>query len=517
MTDHDNQPIRPAEFKPQTALPANDAEREVQARPPWLIPAIVGLVTLVIFVFLLLPVLVQDSESTPATTPSSSTAPGQGQSAPTQIASNTGQTAADAADSTAPSPFAEAQLQKQRRAAQEALQRVLELQEVLQELSVETWASEAYAAAVAKAEIGDGFYRERDFVPAAAAYLDAGDALLAIEASIAERANEAAAAIEEACEVGDAPLAENSLALMQLITPGDSRLPALEARTRAIAEVQAALAQAAEAAESADFSAAVAATEGAVAADAQHKYAREQLASYRQQLADARFLDAMSKGYFALEEARFDDAAAAFSRAAKIRPGAPEPQAAQLELSNARTAANLRQKQQLGLSQEQAEDWSAAVDTYTAALAIDPSVAFARDGLARAKPRKELAETLSSVIEHPERLVDARALAEAQEHLTAARTIADKGPVLDEQITSLERLLEYAQTPVSVELTSDMATDITVLRVKRLGTFSTTTLTLRPGQYTAMGVRNGYRDVRINFEVKPGESRVIDVRCTETI
>ena len=42
-------------------------------------------------------------------------------------------------------------------------------------------------------------------------------------------------------------------------------------------------------------------------------------------------------------------------------------------------------------------------------------------------------------------------------------------------------------------------------------------LLLRPGVYTAVGIRNGYRDVRIKFEVRPDQANTVAVRCVETI
>ena len=65
--------------------------------------------------------------------------------------------------------------------------------------------------------------------------------------------------------------------------------------------------------------------------------------------------------------------------------------------------------------------------------------------------------------------------------------------------------------------TSDNQTDVTLLRVKRLGSFATSELTLRPGRYTALGVRNGFRDVRINFDITPDSRTDVDVRCLEAI
>ena len=66
-------------------------------------------------------------------------------------------------------------------------------------------------------------------------------------------------------------------------------------------------------------------------------------------------------------------------------------------------------------------------------------------------------------------------------------------------------------------MSSDGLTDITVLRVQRLGLVQRQILTLRPGTYTAVGMRTGFRDVRIQFEVKPGQLNTVDVRCVEAI
>jgi len=68
-----------------------------------------------------------------------------------------------------------------------------------------------------------------------------------------------------------------------------------------------------------------------------------------------------------------------------------------------------------------------------------------------------------------------------------------------------------------VLITSDSFTDVTLLRVRRLGSLTEETLSLRPGAYTAVGIRDGYRDVRVKFEVRPGQRNAVDVRCSETI
>jgi hypothetical protein len=51
-----------------------------------------------------------------------------------------------------------------------------------------------------------------------------------------------------------------------------------------------------------------------------------------------------------------------------------------------------------------------------------------------------------------------------------------------------------------------------------LGAFSRRELTLRPGTYTAVGSRVGFRDVRVQFEVTPGAAmEPVAVVCTEKL
>jgi hypothetical protein len=71
---------------------------------------------------------------------------------------------------------------------------------------------------------------------------------------------------------------------------------------------------------------------------------------------------------------------------------------------------------------------------------------------------------------------------------------------------------------LTVELTSDELTEVTVYRVGQLGTFASKAVQVRPGTYTAVGSRNGYRDVRATFTVLPGQALPpIRVVCTEPI
>ncbi len=75
-----------------------------------------------------------------------------------------------------------------------------------------------------------------------------------------------------------------------------------------------------------------------------------------------------------------------------------------------------------------------------------------------------------------------------------------------------------ATRPVRVRLESDQQTEVVLYRVGRLGAFDRFELELRPGTYTAVGTRNGFRDVRREFTVRPGtQAGPFVIRCEEPI
>ncbi len=469
-------------------------------------------VVLLLFVFIVLPQLVSPNDpplpsaATNAPASSGSAAPG-----------TTPTSSDDAGTGTGRSPFAEAQEGALRREAQEVLQSLLTLQESLAKRGAPSWGEPAYSQALETAGKGDAAYRERDFSGATKDYQNALDQLRALEASLPERIEALHTTLVAEIERGALLPAQTGFNALQEIAPADSRLVALETRIDALPEVTAALETAAAAETAGDLSAAVASATQATRADPQHQRARQRLTELQSALTRAQFTAAMTAGYEALSGQRFADAEAAFARAAKLLPGAPEPQSALIELEQARTQATLIALREQGAAAEAEERWAAAVAHYENALKIDGLLLFATDGMARATPRTALDQRLDAIPKEQDRLVDPRVLAEAEASLAEARDIPNPGPRLQAQMAAAEQTITYAKTPVAVSISSDGVTDITVLRVKRLGTLTQQMLSLRPGTYTAVGIRDGYRDVRVTFDVRPGQDNTVAVSCVEPI
>ncbi|RMH15533.1 MAG: hypothetical protein D6696_20585, partial [Acidobacteria bacterium] len=230
------------------------------------------------------------------------------------------------------------------------------------------------------------------------------------------------------------------------------------------------------------------------------------------------FVDALSAGHRALAAGDYAAARDAFERAAELEPGSPQSAdgLAQAEAGLRRAAIDVARRR--ALAAEAAEDWPQAASAYGSVLALDPTVAFAQEGRARSLARAELDRKLDFHLQNPERLADDAVLAEAGALVAEARRIPHAGPRLAQQIRRLDEALALYRTPIAVDLVSDELTEVVIYRVGRLGRFRHRRLELRPGTYTVVGSRRGFRDVRLTLRLTPGEAPgVLAVRCEEAL
>jgi hypothetical protein len=511
VTEDKAQPLSATTFEPAPVIAESDktATRGDSSRTV-IVGGAIG-IALLLFVFFILPEMV----SPDAVDPASSAVAGN----PTSEASGDSRstTGAGTVNGEGRSPFAEAQESALRREAQEVLQALLSLQESLTARGAARWGEPLYSEALNQAAAGDTAYRERDFELATSAYQAALDQLSALETSLPERIESLHSSLIAAIEAGDVPAAQARFNNLAEMAPADIRLIALEDRLTALPEVITALASATQAEGAGNLDAAVDAASTATRADLAHERAQARLAELQAAQRRKQFTEAMTVGYAALASQSFNTAEAQFREAATLYPGAPEPAAALIEVEQARTQKTLMNFKDQGAQAERDERWADATSLYEQALEIDALLLFATEGLERSMPRAELDERLAKIPDERDRLVDARILRMAQNTLAEAEAIANPGPRLKAQRAAAQEALAYASTPVPVTMQSDGLTDITLLRVKRLGALSSQSLSLRPGRYTAVGMRKGFRDVRVQFEVRPDQANTVEVRCVETI
>lgn len=415
-------------------------------------------------------------------------------------------------------PLSRQELAALRQQAEDLLAELLEQRQQLEDRSADSWGEELWESYATASRRGDDALLASDVGEAVEQYrlaLKTGESLFERSREIMTNALTAG---DQAIEAGNSELARNQFALVLTVDPENQRAQRGQKRAENLPAVLDAMRRGDALTKGGDLDAAANAYREALATDPNWEPARTALASVTARIADNRFESLITDGFSALDAKRYDHATEAFSDALAMRPDSDVAsdglaQAEQGQLLNSILMAEVR-----GQAFEKREMWDEAMARYREALAADPTLKFAIEGLDRAQYRADLEAKLKALVDTPNRLLNDDVLGEARQLLEEARKIEDPGPAHESLTSKLADLIEIASTPISVTLVSDDATEVTVYRVGELGTFNTRQLELKPGQYIAVGSRRGYRDVRETFSVLPGrENGPVTVICEESI
>lgn len=248
---------------------------------------------------------------------------------------------------------------------------------------------------------------------------------------------------------------------------------------------------------------------------------RKAAARVQQILIRKQFQSSMSLGFTALSEGSYDAAIRAFERATSIDPKAS---AAQDGLEQVRQAQLKEQIQALFMGAQQAEtkgSWLEAKTAYEAARTLAPNLTDLTARINTIDARIALAAALTQILADPTRLQSDTDLDQARD---LAITISQLSPPvgnLQASLPVLTRMLSHARRELTLTLTSDAQTTVTVLRLGeegRLGPITETRLTLFPGRYVVTGSRTGYKDVRHELTLSSDTPNpTLTVVCDEPI
>lgn len=407
---------------------------------------------------------------------------------------------------------------RQRLLAEEAAGRYREASEALLKRRAPDWAPKEWTAATARGGDAAAAVASRDYTRAVDLYNDAVRMLTEIAGqsdAAFERVMAAGAASIEARSAADAIKA---FQLALAIRPGDAKAQHGLGRAERLDEVIARVTAGETREKAGELVEARRAYADALTLDPEFAPAREALGRVDRRLAAQRFDELMTRGLAQLEQSEWAGAERSFSAALKVRPKhrAAADGLAQAKEGLQRVALARLQREARAL--EVSERWPEALAIYRRAEAIDPAVVFAREGIARSSRMIELHAQLAAYLAQPERLSSTAVQAEAQKFLASLDSETGTGPRLAQERQRLETALKRATTKVTVRLTSDNATEVTLYRVGRLGRFQNRDLELTPGTYTLVGSRPGYKDVRIELIVSP-DSRTprVFVACKEPV
>ena len=403
--------------------------------------------------------------------------------------------------------------------AEALLLEVIEQQEAVQRLGVRLWAADEHDQAISSGQAGDEAFRTRSFAEAVHHYRQALHALQELErragAVLAEQLRLGAQALDR----NQGETAVRHFELAKAIDPHDRQATDGLQRARTIHRLFSLLEEGGNLEAANRLQEAARTYRQAVELDPLSSQARSALDRVTARLSEARFLQLIAEGYALLEARQFEDARTAFRAAGKLSPDSRQPGEGLAKVDRAVREERIESLKVEAEHFERQQEWALAEQSWQQLLALEPGASVAAEGAARARFRKTLLSRLQSYIENPQRLSSPRVAAEARALLEdVASPEGGPGSRVLAKAATLEEMLTLADRPVPIALQSDNETDVTLLRVARLGRFQHHEILLKPGRYTLVGSRPGYRDVRKTLDVTLGmESGSISIRCEETI
>jgi tetratricopeptide (TPR) repeat protein len=394
-----------------------------------------------------------------------------------------------------------------RKQAQNYLQEILGKQRSLEENNAELWAGERFMGGINHVSTGDELYKKKYFAEANEAYQQALDSFNPLYEKIKTVYQENIARGINALDTGDFILALAAFKTASLFIDESGQAALGLERTQKLNEVFFHIEQGNEMLNEGHLIDAKAAYQTALEIDPDTKIAQRKLKKTNLLIAEKRFNTFMSAGYAALDQQDFTNALKQFNNALRIKPNASAGKTALQQTRYQATTIDIAYTLKKAAISETNEQWQTAIDLYSNALKLEKNLAEAQSGKLRAQQNLVINQRLDKILSRPERLSDERIHEEANAYYNKISQLDKQGPILTNQLSELENLLQVSATPVKIQLQSDNLTDVIVYKVGKMGLFETRELSLRPGKYVVVGRRAGYRDVRIEFYVSHDTSK----------
>ncbi|MFK8026478.1 MAG: tetratricopeptide repeat protein [Gammaproteobacteria bacterium] len=402
--------------------------------------------------------------------------------------------------------------------AEKLLTTIIELEAELTKHAVNKWATEEFAETVEQGRIGDEYFRQRQYISAIESFQSAIDKLKDLQQRIQPTFDNAIMRGEQSLELGDQPAALNQFELAKAIFPQDERASNGWQRAQTLKELFALLQRGSSFEFHNQLQQAKSVYQEALALDLLSTEATTAIQRVDIKLKDEEYNHIIAVAYQALQNQQYADARAAFKEARNLNPDSTEA-----DIGLNKVAAAMRDAKIANLLFEaehfvQLQQWAQATVSYEKILKISKKHAAANTGLLDSRAKAKVLNDLKLALNSADQLFKKTVLNNAEQVLSSASGLEMPGSVIEEYRQELEALVRVAVTPITLTLTSDNHTQVVVLKVKRLGMFNKQALQLRPGPYTVVGTRIGYRDVRKTINVTPDSKMTsISIVCDEEI
>jgi hypothetical protein len=416
-----------------------------------------------------------------------------------------------AAPETAPDP---AKIAAEKMEAENNLAEYMGLIRELEEKGVSQWGNQAYVEMTQLVKEADQLLLDNDYTAAGAKYAAAATAARALSHRMGSVLKQLLAEGQMAMDEGNGELARQKFSISLVIDPENQKARQSLQRAQKLDAVRQLLESGSRHEDGGKIAFAHADYQEALRLDPESEEARQALARVKGQIREAEFQQLMSEGLSALHQNDYQLARAKLLKAQSFRPQSREVKDALAQVDQSIRLSRIDTYRQKAAAAEQAEDWQQALEAYLQVLEIDANIQFADRGKKRAEDHIRIDKRINFFLQQPAALESDRQLDNAIALIEEIEKIEPKGPRLNERFERLVRIVEAAQIPVKITIESDTFTDIAVYKVGKMGRFERRELSLRPGTYTIVGTRDGYKDVRKKIVIKPGQSPLrVTVRC----
>lgn len=402
--------------------------------------------------------------------------------------------------------------------AQALLSELLAKIDELELSGVQIWAQSEWKKINTIQDEGDTAYLNRSYDMAAASYRTAMQLLIDLEVAVPSILQQSLSQGQAAILQENKPLAISNFETALAIDGSNQLAKAGLDRALKLDKVIALSNQGKRLAEEREWIESIEAFQAALAIDSNWKTALEGLTASILSNDEEQFQLSLSEGYALMKEQKFEEAEVSFRKSLSIVPDSKEGQQAIEELEIQRRIVLTKSLKYKALIAEVNEEWDNAESYYETILSLDPNIQEVKDSLLRVRQRIKLINQMISFIAKAEQLNDDKLFSQAQETLNQAEAILNKGPELIEQVSKMQQVLKVASIPLQVTLISDQKTNVVIYKKGDFGLFERQSVLLKPGIYTAKGMRIGYRDTTLRFKVDPNQSeQSFTVICREKI
>lgn len=402
--------------------------------------------------------------------------------------------------------------------AEVLLAKLVELESELQQHAVDKWAAEEFTQAQERGRFGDEGLRKKNYAQAIQGYQDAIDIYESLQARVQPTLEQALAAGELALSHGDKPVALQQFELALAIDDQNQRAINGMQRTQTIEELFALLQRGSRLETHNQLQQAKETYSEATTLDPLSPEAQDSLARVEAKLKDIEFNQIIAAAFTALQNRQYADARAGFNAAGQLKPNNPQVKEGLQKVANAVRNEKITNLQFEAEHFSANQQWAQAVASYEKILALNSQHQAAQQGLSEVQLKLELINKLTTIIAASDQLYRKEVLQEADKALAEVAAQTEPGSIIQGHADQLRELVRAATTPIPVVLESDENTEVIVFKVARLGTFKRREVQLKPGPYTIVGTRPGYRDVRKTLVITAEDtSHTLVIRCEQPI